>query len=95
LQLGRKDLGETAAKLNRLIGAGPLLLNASQVVDIDRSGNYLRDQGETWVGYMVHMAKIQRLMVSAFAVKVKANDATSKLSRLVNAAGGGGNSEND
>jgi hypothetical protein len=44
---------------------------------------------------MVHMAKIQRLMVSAFAVKVKANDATSKLSRLVNAAGGGGNSEND
>tara|TARA_E500000178_G_C16719769_1_gene616655 strand:+ start:201 stop:680 length:480 start_codon:yes stop_codon:yes gene_type:complete len=95
LQSGRQDLGDTASKLNRLIGAGPLLLNASQVVDIDRSGNYVRDQGETWAGYMVHMVKVQRLMVDEFGVRVKVNDATSDLTALLKAAGGGANAEND
>ena len=35
LQTGKENLGETAVRLNRLIGYGPVLLNSSQVVDID------------------------------------------------------------
>ena len=41
LQTGKENLGETAVRLNRLIGYGPVLLNSSQVVDIDSKGNYV------------------------------------------------------
>ena len=63
LQAGKNNLGETATRLNRMIGAGPLLLNASQVVDIDSKGNYVRDQGPEWGEYMLHMAKVQKLLI--------------------------------
>ncbi|MDE0781301.1 MAG: DUF4856 domain-containing protein, partial [Alphaproteobacteria bacterium] len=59
LQTGKENLGETATKLNRLVGFGPLMPNLSQVVDIDSNGNYVRDQGVSWGEYMVHMAKLQ------------------------------------
>ncbi len=95
LQSGKGDLGEVATKLNRLVGAGPLLLNASQVVDIDRNGNYMKDQGETWAGYMVHMVKVQKLMAENFQARAKVNDFTGKLASLVKAAGGGSSAEND
>ena len=95
LQSGKGDLGEVATKLNRLVGAGPLLLNASQVVDIDRNGNYMKDQGETWAGYMVHMVKVQKLMAENFQSRAKVNDFTGKLASLVKAAGGGSSAEND
>ena len=95
LQSGKGDLGEVATKLNRLVGAGPLLLNASQVVDIDRNGNYMKDQGETWAGYMVHMVKVQKLMAENFQSRAKVNDFIGKLASLVKAAGGGSSAEND
>ena len=38
LQVGKNNHGTTAMRLNRLIGFGPLLLNSSQVIDIDRKG---------------------------------------------------------
>ena len=63
LQTGKENLGETATKLNRMIGFGPLMPNLSQVVDIDSNGNYVRDQGGSWGEYMLHMAKIQKLLV--------------------------------
>ena len=44
LQTGRKNLGETAVKLNRLIGFGPVMPNSSQVTDIDSQGNYVKSQ---------------------------------------------------
>jgi hypothetical protein len=78
-----------------LIGVGPVLLNTSQVVDIDRSGNYVKDQGESWAGYMVHMAKVQKLMAEKFGTKAKVNDFTGKLALLMKAAGGGASAEND
>ena len=44
MQAGRKNLGETAAYMNREIGFGPVLLNTSQVTGIDSSGNYIKDE---------------------------------------------------
>ena len=43
LQTGKENLGETATRLNRMIGFGPLMPNLSQVVGIDSNGNYVRD----------------------------------------------------
>ena len=79
LQSGKNNLGETATRLNRLIGAGPLLLNASQVVDIDSQGNYVRDQGPDWGEYMLHMAKVQKLMIDQFGVQARNNDVTQEM----------------
>ena len=39
LQTGKSNLGETAVKLNRLTGMGPVLMNASQVTGVDSAGN--------------------------------------------------------
>ena len=58
LQVGKNNLGETATRLNRLIGFGPLLLNSSQVIDIDRKGNYVRDQSIAWGEYMLHIVAL-------------------------------------
>jgi len=95
LQTGKNNLGETATKLNRLIGAGPLLINASQVTDIDSKGNYLRDQGVAWSEYMLHMAKVQKLMVEKFGVKAKANDVTKEMAALLEKLGDNASAEND
>ena len=95
LQAGKNNLGETATRLNRMIGAGPLLLNASQVVDIDRKGNYLRDQGPEWGEYMLHMAKVQTLLIEKFGVKARNNDVTGDIRALAEALGGKASAEND
>lgn len=95
LQTGKENLGETATKLNRLIGAGPLLLNASQVTDIDRKGNYLRDQTIDWSEYMLHMAKVQKLLAEKFDIKAKSNDVTAEMSALLEKLGDNASAEND
>ncbi|MDV7341292.1 DUF4856 domain-containing protein [Terasakiella sp. A23] len=95
LQTGKSNMGEASTKLNRLIGAGPLLLNASQVTDIDRKGNYLRDQTISWGEYMLHMAKVQKLMVDAFGVKAKSNDVTKEMAELIDKLGDSLTAEND
>ncbi len=95
LQAGKDNLGETATRMNRLIGFGPLLLNASQVVDIDSSGNYVRDQGPDWGEYMLHMAKIQKLLEDEFAVKAKNNAISGDIENLAKTLGSGTGAEND
>lgn len=95
LQTGKENLGETATRLNRLIGYGPLLLNASQVIDVDSDGNYVRDQGAPWGEYMVHMAKVQKLMADAFGVKARNNDVTGEMAALSKSLGGTNSAEND
>lgn len=95
IQTGKNNLGETATRLNRMIGFGPLLANLGQVVDIDRKGEYVRDQGSTWGEYMVHMAKVQMLMIDKFGVKARNNDVTGGLSDLMKALGDGASAEND
>lgn len=95
LQSGRNNLGETATRLNRLIGAGPLLLNASQVVDVDSKGNYVRDQGQDWGEYMLHMAKVQKLMIDKFGVQARNNDVTGEMQALAGKLGDKASAEND
>jgi hypothetical protein len=95
LQTGKSDLGETAKKMNRLIGFGPLMPNLSQVADIDSKGNYVRDQGETWGGYMMHMLKLQKLLIAEFGIKARNNDMTGKMAALTESLGEGASSEND
>lgn len=95
LQTGKSNLGETATRLNRLIGFGPLLPNKSQVTDIDSDGNYLRDQGPAWGEYMLHMAKVQKLMIDEFGIKARANDVTGDMKDLAGKLGGKSTAEND
>jgi len=95
LQTGKNNLGETATRLNRMIGFGPLMPNLSQVTNIDSKGNYVRDQGSSWGEYMVHMAKVQKLMVDAFGVKARNNAISGDIADLAKELGGGGNTEND
>jgi hypothetical protein len=95
LQTGKDNLGETATRLNRLIGAGPLMPNLSQVNDIDSKGNYVRGQGVPWGEYMLHMAKVQQLMVDKFAVKARSHAITGDLADLAKKLGGGKSAEND
>jgi hypothetical protein len=95
LQTGKKNLGDTATRLNRMIGFGPLMPNLSQVTDIDSSGNYVRDQGSSWGEYMLHMVKVQKLLADKFKIKAKAKDESKKLSELTKSLGGGSSAEND
>ena len=95
LQTGKENLGETATKLNRLVGFGPLMPNLSQVVDIDSKGNFVRDQGGSWGEYMVHMAKVQKLMVDKFGVKARNKAITGDIATLAKKLGSGDSAEND
>ena len=95
LQAGRKNLGEVAVKMNRMIGFGPLLPNGSQVVDVDANGDFIKDQGKGMGEYMLHMLKIQKLMVQEFGVKARANDKLASIKGLIEKVGKGDSAEND
>jgi hypothetical protein len=95
IQTGKNNLGETATRLNRLIGSGPLLINQSQVLDIDSKGNYIRDQGIKTGEYMIHMLKVQKLMVDRFKIKARKNDMMKEMASLTGKLGNSSSSEND
>ena len=95
LQTGKNNLGETAVKLNRLIGFSPVLLGNTQVASIDASGNYTQASSESLEEYKLHMLKVQKLMVDAFGVKARAQDALSGLGALADKLGSGTSAEND
>ncbi len=95
LQTGKKNLGETAVKLNRLIGYSPVLLGNTQISGIDAEGKYTQSSSEDLEGYMLHMLKVQKLMVDAFNVQAKNNDALSSLGDLTEKLGSGASAEND
>ena len=69
--------------------------NLSQVTDIDSKGNYSRDQGISWGEYMLHMLKVQKLMVDKFGIKARNNDKISAMADLSKSLGGGNSAEND
>ena len=95
LQTGKSNLGETAVKLNRLTGFGPVLMNASQVTGVDSQGNYLKEEAQSWGEFKLHMLKIQKLMVDKFGVKAKANDMLSDMADLASKMGSSDSAEND
>ena len=95
LQTGKSNLGETAVKLNRLTGFGPVLMNASQVTGVDSQGNYLKEEAQSWGEFKLHMLKIQNLMIDKFGVKAKANDMLSDMADLASKMGNSDSAEND
>ena len=95
LQCGKNNLGETAVKMNRMMGFGPVLLNSSQVTGVDSSGNFIKDEASSWDEYKLHMLKIQKLMVDVFAIKARANDQISNIADLSAKLGGSNSAEND
>ncbi|ANK80922.1 MAG: DUF4856 domain-containing protein [Rhizobiales bacterium NRL2] len=95
LQTGRENLGETAVRMNRLIGFGPWLLNSSQVVDVDSDGNYLKGQAVEMGEYMLHMLKLQKLMVDEFGIEARNNDMLADIKSLAGQLGNGASAEND
>ena len=95
LQCGKNNIGETAVKLNRMMGFGPVLLNSSQVTGVDSNGNFIKDESSGWDEYKLHMLKIQKLMVDVFAVKARANDQLANISDLSAKLGGSNSAEND
>ena len=95
LQAGKENLGETAVKLNRMIGFGPVLLNASQVTGMDSQGNFTKDEAMSWGDYQLHMLKIQKLMVDRFGVTARAKDQTGNMAALAGKLGDANSAEND
>ena len=95
LQCGPEDLGETAEKMNRMMGFGPVLLNASQVVGVDSNGNFIKDQAQDWGEFKLHMIKIQKLMVDEFGVTARNNDQLAAMEELASTMGSSDSAEND
>ena len=95
LQCGPENLGETAVKMNRMMGFGPVLLNASQVVGVQSNGNFIKDQAQDWAEFKLHMLKIQKLMVDEFGVTARNNDQLSAMEDLASSMGSSDSAEND
>ncbi|WP_036228931.1 DUF4856 domain-containing protein [Marinobacterium jannaschii] len=87
LQMGGKDLGETGVKLNRLVGYSPVLLGNTQVSGIDANGNYVQSASIDMEEYMLHMLKVQQLMVDQYGVKARSNDVLAGMGDLVEKLG--------
>ena len=95
LQVGKDNIGETATKLNRMIGFGPMLLDETQIVGIDVNGNYVMDQVYSMNEAKLHMLKIQKLMIDDFGIEARSNDMLADMSDLASKIGTSESAEND
>ena len=95
LQVGKKDIGETAVKLNRMVGFGPMLLDETQIVGIDAKGNYVMDKVYSMHDAKLHMLKIQKLMIDEFGVVARSNDMLASMAELASKVGTSESAEND
>ena len=95
LQVGKKNLGESAVKMNRLIGYGPVLMNASQVTGMDSQGNFIKDEAQSWGEYKLHMLKLQNMLADQFGLAAKVNDQTANMADLADKLGSADSAEND
>ncbi|MBE1283368.1 MAG: DUF4856 domain-containing protein [Rhodobacteraceae bacterium] len=95
LQSGKNNLGKTAVHLNRLIGYGPVTLDETIVSGIDGGGNFVRDRRMSWNSYQLHMLRVQELLIEAFGIEARANDATAELASLVDSLNNDGGAETD
>ena len=83
LQTSGRELGETAVRLNRLIGFSPVHLDGNQVTGIDSDGNYQISNKSSMGEYMVHMVKVQQLLGDRFKLAARKKDVTSDLADLL------------
>ncbi len=78
-----------------MMGFGPVLLNASQVVGVQSNGDFIKDQAQDWGEFKLHMLKIQKLMVDEFGVTARANDQLAAMADLSSSMGSSDSAEND
>ena len=104
LQVGKENIGETATKLNRMVGFGPMLLDETQIVGIKgmmgSDGKYITSEYEMGKIYSMHdaklhMLKIQKLMIDQFGVEARGNDMLAEMSDLASKIGTSDSAEND
>ena len=95
LQVGKDNIGETATKLNRMVGFGPMLMDETQIVGIDVNGNYVMDKVYNMHDAKLHMLKIQKLMIDEFGVEARSNDMLADMSDLASKVGSSDSAEND
>ena len=104
LQVGKNNIGETATKLNRMVGFGPMLMDETQIVGIKgmmgSDGKYITSEYEMGKIYSMHdaklhMLKVQKLMIDEFGVVAKSNDMLADMSDLASKLGSSDSAEND
>ena len=95
LQVGKDNIGESATKLNRMIGFGPMLMDETQIVGIDSKGNYVMDKIYSMNDAKLHMLKIQKLMIDDFGVEARSNDMLADMADLASKIGTSESAEND
>ncbi len=83
LETGDKNLGEVGARMNRLIGYGPMLLGGNQVTGIDANGEFTNGGAGSLGKYMVEMIKLQKMLGDHFQLEARKNDVTSQMQELV------------
>ena len=69
--------------------------NSSQVTDIDSRGNYVKSQSNGLENYMVHMLKVQKLMIDKMGVTARSNDHVASMGAMIKSLGSGAAAEND
>jgi hypothetical protein len=95
IQTGKSNLGETATSMNKLIGFGPVTMDATYVTGVNASGDFERKRRYMWSDYQVHMLKVQDLMIKKFGVTARANDGTDKMAALLKKLGESTTGETD
>ena len=95
LQVGKNNIGETAAGLNRMIGFGPMLMDETQIVGIDVNGNYVMDKVYSMHDAKLHLLQVQKLMIDEFGVVARSNDMLADMSDLASKLGSSDSAEND
>ena len=103
LHTSGQNLGEVGVKIDRLIGLGPVVggvspsslnMQPKKVTGVDGNGKFMMADAKV-DGYMVHMLKLQNLMVEEFGVEAKNNDKISGIANLAAVLGSGDSAEND
>jgi hypothetical protein len=69
--------------------------NSSQVTDIDSKGNYVKSQSNGIDNYMVHMLKVQKLLIDKMGVTAQSNNNISSMGAMIKSLGSGAAAEND
>jgi hypothetical protein len=96
LEAAGRDLGNTQAGLDRLIGFSPILFGNTQVLAVDGKGGFIQGDSIAMQEYKLNMIKTQNLLDKSFGLKAKLNDRTAGMSAVLDQINKAGNSaEND
>jgi hypothetical protein len=74
--------------IKNVVKETPIIINTTGIENIQSTSI-------TMEGYMLHMLKVQKLMVDQFDVKARSNDALASIGDLTKKLGSGNSVEND